>query len=562
MKTPISLRTLKQALLEHTAHTTNTSVDILRENGFTITLNEQENGRGDLAMNAALVLARHLKKPGQVIAQELISALKKAVTTNEALAYILRTEVAGPGFINITLHPSFWGHISTALAADAHTFFAKEHTTQPTSYLIEFVSANPTGPLHLGHGRNAIIGDILRRVLSFAGHRVSTEFYVNDTGAQMQKLGQSLYLRCKEALGQAITFPADGYHGTYLQELATRCIAEYTDAILTKDKSFFIGYAHDALLTQQKKDLEAYGVSFDRWFSEKHLHENGAIPTILKRLQTSGMLYEQNGALWFAATKFGDDKDRVVRKQDGTLTYIAADIAYHANKFERGAHILIDILGQDHHGYVQRLKGTMKALGYPEDQLHIILYQLVSIKKGSIPVKMSKRAGVFTSMRKIVDTIGSDAARFFFLHKKAEAHLELDIEMALKKNQENPVYYLQYAYVRTVSILAKAREKKITLPPLETYKHFVFTSSEKGLLKKALGFSTVVQVIESHYATHLLAQYALDLAQTFHAFYTNNKVLNADDMNTTQRRLGLVTVTHHVLGLTHDLLGLTKRESM
>lgn len=559
-----SLQAITAAFFDLVAHTYNLDPTTIADSGITLQLLDASQAQhGDLATNAAMMLARQLKQNPRLIADTLVQRLASAQSDDQSpLSLIQQAAVAGPGFINITLTPSAWAHFAEQLATNAAAFVQREHATPTHSYLLEFVSANPTGPLHLGHGRNAIIGDVLKRVLTFCGHQVATEFYINDAGSQMAKLGTSLKIRCQQAVGQEVALPEDGYHGDYMVDLARECIATHGETIVDSDVAFFTSFAQERMLATQQKDLADYGVTFDAWFSEKTLHESGAIDNALATLTERGYLYEEDNALWFKATEFGDDKDRVIRKKDGDLTYIAADIAYHINKFERGAQTLINILGQDHHGYVQRLKGTMSALGYNADDLAVILYQLVSIKKGSMPVRMSKRAGTFTSLRDVIDIVGVDAARFFFLHKKAEAHLELDIEVALKKSQDNPVFYLQYAYVRTKSLQAKATEAGIKEIDQVDFDGFIFTPEECNVLRKALGLNQTLRSIESSFATHQMAQYALDMAQAFHSFYTNNKIVDADDMKTSQRRLALVRVVQEVLGLTHELLGLRKQERM
>lgn len=562
--TTYSLHGLRTALFALIADTFSLDNATLANSGITLQLLEAAQAEhGDLATNAAMVLARHVRKAPRMVAEELCAATEsKKSDSSSPLHAIASLEVAGPGFINITLTDAAWASLAAQLATDAQAFIQSEHVTPASSYLLEFVSANPTGPLHLGHGRIGIIGDVLKRVLNFCGHNVHAEFYINDAGVQMGKMGTSLKIRCQQAVGQDVAIPEDGYHGTYLVDIAAHCIEKFGKDVVNNDPSFFSDYAYELILAQQRTDLADFGITFDSWFSEQSLHDSGAITAALDKLQERGFLYENDGALWFKATEFGDDKDRVIRKQDGSLTYIAADIAYHANKFDRGFATLVNVLGQDHHGYIQRLKGTMSALGYEADNIAALLCQLVSIKKGSIPVRMSKRAGTFTSLRDVIDIVGVDAARFFFLHKKMESHLELDIEVALKQSQENPVFYLQYAYVRTNSLLEKAANAGITAPNTADFVSFSFDAAEQSVLRKALGFNQTLSSIEKTHATHLVAQYGLELAQVFHSFYTNNKIILPDDVATSQRRLGLVKVVQQTLDVVHDLLGLTKRERM
>jgi len=592
----ITLNQLSHAIISCIATKLSLTPREILEAGTTVTLlDASSHHTGDLTTNAAMTLARLLKKPPRMLAELITAALTEHSSQSPLLTYLDTITIAGPGFINITVTPTFWAAIARTLQTDAKAYFQAEATQnsaanaidfsqsnpafplhigrapyapsitdlpslpqQTPSYLIEFVSANPTGPLHLGHGRNAIIGSVLERVLTFAGNTVHTEFYINDAGVQMNKLGASLKARCLHNLGHAAEIPEEGYHGEYLITLAEECIANNGSSVIENEISFFTDYAQTKLIEQQKQELAAYGVTFNRWFSERTLHANGSITTALEELERKGFLYTKDGALWFKSTEFGDDKDRVIRKQDGTLTYIAPDIAYHVDKLSRGFQTLINIVGQDHHGYILRLKGTLAALGYDPARLDVILYQLVSLKQGDTPIKMSKRSGTFIGLQEVVDTVGVDAARFFFLHKKADSHLELDIDVALKQTQENPVFYLQYAYVRTLSIAHKAAEAGLATHTSTT----PFTAEEIVVLKKLLGLSTALSAVTSLYATHTLAQYALDLAQTFHTFYTNHKVIDLAQPETSSRRLMIVHAVNKVLALTLDLLGLSKPESM
>lgn len=561
-----TLKQINAALLDLIAHTYNLDPTTIASSGITVTLLDATQAHlGDLTTNAAMVLARQVRQAPRVIAQTLSTRiLEFAKTDSSPLHAIAAADIAGPGFINLKLTPATWSNLLKELTFNTAAYFQNEQNEQKNSYLLEFVSANPTGPLHLGHGRNAILGDVLRRVLDFCGHEVATEFYVNDAGSQMVKLGTSLHIRCQQALGQDILFPEDGYHGQYVIEMAHQCINEHGESVIRNDISFFTDYAHDKMLAEQKKDLADYRVEIGNWFSEKSLHKSGAIQAALDRLQENGFLFEDGGALWFKSTAFGDDKDRVIRKKDGELTYIAADIAYHAHKFDRDPKsFLVDIFGQDHHGYVNRLKGTLCALGYDADtRLIVLLQQLVSLKKDNLPVRMSKRAGTFIGLRDVLDTVGVDAARFFFLHKKAESHLELDVEVAMKQSQENPLFYLQYAYVRTVSLQAKALTAGITQLDSDEYAGLTFDEAERALITQAMNLTSTLNTIVHTQATHLLATYALDFAKAFHGFYTNHKIIDPAAATTSQRRLVLVTMVQRVLGLVHDLLGLTKREKM
>jgi len=541
------------------------SLDISTSSKIDITLNaDKKNTFGDLCCNAALIIAPLQKSNPRAIADQL----KEKISQSEKLStFVEKIDVAGPGFLNITLTPASWEAVAMELIEHKETFFKPE--IDPKKYLIEFVSANPTGPLHLGHGRNGIIGDALARVLSFVGHDVTKEFYINDAGKQMITLGQSLKARCNQVLGNKADIPVGGYAGEYLVDLAGQCIAQHGKSVIENDDGFFTAYASQALLALIKDDLKSYNIEFDEWFSEKSLHDDGSIEKALKLLEDKNLSYEQDGALWFKATEFGDDKDRVMRKADGTLTYIAADIAYHKNKFDRGFDHLIDIMGQDHHGYVKRLKATMDAIGYDSDKLDVILYQLVSIKKGAEALKMSKRAGNFTTLNEIIKAVGCDVARFFYLNRKAESHLEFDLDAALKKTEENPAFYVQYAYVRTKSVFEKASENKNiaafieVIQPREIKKYAsLWTTNDKAMIKKILSLTSILKSIEHTHQTHLMAYYTFELAQSFHNYYANNRILNPDDEALTKQRILVVMLMRQTLGFCLDLLGISKPEKM
>ncbi len=523
---------------------------------------------GDISCNAAMILAKQLGQNPRMVATTLQQSLQEA----DSEGLITAMAIAGPGFLNISLSPKAWQTLWQELYQQQAAFFvSKPHT--PAKFLLEFVSANPTGPLHLGHGRGGIIGDTLAKVLTFQGHTVLKEFYINDAGNQVKLLGLSLKARCLQQLGHVATVPEDGYAGEYLIDLAADCVAQHGPDVAGKDDMFFQLYAKEQLLGQIKATLTTYGITFDNWFSEKTLHDNGAIDEVLTLLQEKGLAYELDGALWFKSTAFGDDKDRVIKKSTGELTYIAADIAYHKNKFDRGYTTLIDILGHDHHGYVRRLKATMEALGYRQDQLDVVLYQLVNIKENDVAVKMSKRAGTFTKLSDVIEAVGTDVARFFYLNRKADVTLDFDLAAALKKTDENPVYYIQYAYVRLVSLMQKAAQEGLgdtvnalrsrTLDAAWFNGHGALLSEhEIALLKKIVMLQDVLQTIATSYQTHLLSYYALELAQQLHNYYTHNKVLDKEHTKTTAMRLAMVFLVHQTLGLCLDLLGLTKPEKM
>lgn len=550
------------------------SVDATQCSLVTLHLNLGDDAQfGDLSCNTAMMLARVLGKNPRQLAETFKAHLLSG--TNDTIKSCVKdVQIAGPGFVNITLSDHTWSLVARELFSEKDEYFRSVSVADKRRYLIEFVSANPTGPLHLGAGRNGIIGDILARVLKFIGHDVLKEYYINDAGNQMKILGDTLKARCCQQLGIDESIPEEGYAGQYMIDLAQECVSEFGDELISRDSSFFSHYAKEHMLQLIKKDLQDYDITFDNWFSEKTLHEDGSINRALELLQEKGLAYESEGALWFKSTKFGDDKDRVVRKTTGELTYIAADIAYHKSKYDRGYDHLIDILGQDHHGYVKRLKGTMQAMGYAGDQLDVILYQLVSIKENDIAVKMSKRAGTFTTLREVIDTVGADVARFFYVNRKAEAHLEFDLAVAMKKTDENPVFYIQYAYVRTYSIFAKALQD----PALQDIAQRLMDDSldaaafeklnegllsgEIAVIKKIASLSDVLQSIATTNQTHLIAYYAWELAHTFHNYYANNRILDPTDAQRSSLRLGVVKLVRQTLALTLDLLGVSKPEKM
>ncbi|MFI5333510.1 MAG: arginine--tRNA ligase, partial [Candidatus Babeliales bacterium] len=474
--------------------------------------------------------------------------------------YIERIEIAGPGFLNFFLTKHAYTELVHALTTDKAAFFKLDPGTHTQNYNIEFVSANPTGPVHLGHGRGGIIGDVLGNIVLFLGHRVTKEFYINDAGVQVQKLGASLKARCQQQAGIDAQLPEDGYQGEYLVDLARECIQEHSTLVLKESDEFFQEYAKEKLLHAIKKVLHDYGINFDVWFSEKSLHTNGSIERTLHLLQEHGHLFEHEGALWFRSTAFGDDKDRVLRKSSGELTYVAADSAYMQNKANRGFTQLIMVLGHDHHGYEERLQGLRKALDIAAP-LHIVFYQLVKMKASGQLVRMSKRAGNIVTLSDVIETVGTDVARFFYLNRKADAQLEFDLDLALKRTDENPVYYVQYAYVRTGSIFAKAAQST-ELHDITTNDAQYIGQEEQLLIKKIAALRPLLESIAHTYQTHVLTYYALELAQTFHSYYAKNKVIDLDNLNQSRGRLLMVQLTRNTLGMTFDLLGISKPEKM
>jgi len=518
---------------------------------FTLNVDETRQQFGDISTNAAMLLAKELNRAPRDIAQE--------IATNFSHKHIQKLEPAGPGFLNIFLSINALQILTKELVSQHADFFKTDGKKEKIN--IEFVSANPTGPLHFGHGRGGIIGDVLGNVLKFLGNQVTEEFYINDAGAQIAKLGNSLKIRCEQLAGKDAQLPEDAYHGEYLVELAQECINEHGTDVINKPESFFAAYGKEHLLARIKHTLARFGIVFDTYFSEKTLHEQGLITQALELLNKRGYLYEQDGALWFKSTEFGDDKDRVVRKASGELTYVAADIAYLKNKIDRGFNRLIMILGHDHHSYVTRLHAVQQALGYGNYRFDIILYQLVKIKESGQQMRMSKRTGRMVTLDDVVETVGTDVARFFYLNRKSDAQLEFDIDLALKKTEENPVYYVQYAYVRTKSILSKAMEYTALEHISEADRAHIGT--EEGLLiKKIVSLKELLATIAEQYNTHALTYFAIELATLFHKYYSKNRVIDPEQVSTSRARLLLVRQVRDTFELILDLLELSKPDRM
>ena len=417
----------------------------------------------------------------------------------------------------------------------------------------------------MGHGRGGILGDVLGNILKFLGHHVTKEFYINDAGAQIQKLGNSFKIRCQQALGIEAEMPEDGYQGEYLVELAHDALKhirhDIEQALKHHDDDFFAIYAKDYLLGKLKETLSNYGIHYDVWFSEKVLHVDGAVEAALKFLEKKNYTYLEEGALWFKSTAFGDDKDRVLKRGNGEVTYVAADVAYLQNKIARGNQKIIMVLGQDHHSYVQRMKSVMEALGHNPADIDIILYQLVTLKEDGQELRMSKRKGRIVSLEDVTETVGADVARFFYLNRKADAHLSFDIGLALKKTEENPVYYIQYAYVRINSVLAKAYEHT-ALCDITAIDIIELDHEEKVLLKKICNLKTLLKNMSHNYQVHLLTYYVLELAHLFHSYYGSHKVIDLENIRISRNRLALLITLQRTLQLCMELLGISCPEKM
>lgn len=541
---------LQQAFYQFLEKNLQIPVEIIATSQFEINTDPEKQQFGDINSNIAMICAQKLKKNPRALAQEIIQ--------NFTHPFIEKIEVAGPGFLNFFLTSVWFTTIATEIQKEKTDFF-KSTIAKQEKINIEFVSANPTGPMHVGHGRNGILGDVLANVLTFLNHDVTKEFYINDAGAQITKLGNSFKIRCLQARGISVDLPEDAYHGEYLVELAATCNQEFGVNLESESDQFFQNYAKEKMLQELQITLENYGIIFDIWFSEKTLHDQGKIEQALQRLIKTGHTFEHDGALWFRSTSFGDDKDRVLKKANGELTYIAADVAYLIDKLDRGFEKLIFVLGHDHHSYKIRLESIMQALGYDHKNLTVILYQLVHVLKDGQPVKMSKRSGNMVTLKEVTEEVGKNTARFFFLNRKADAELQFDIDIALKQSNENPVFYIQYAFVRTLSIQKKAAE--LGLSTAATFNSNC-SAIEKLIIKKMCSLKLLIANIAHHHQIHLLAYYSYELASLFHQYYNQQRVLDSENPSATSHRLYLVETIQQTFKTTLFLMGVTPMEKM
>ena len=514
---------------------------------------------GDFSTNVAMALARSERKNPKVIAESVTRYIKNGSN------YLSQVEIAGPGFINLKMSNEFFLE-RLKNAVKQGDGFGQTDVGQGTKVLIEFVSANPTGPLHVGHGRGAAVGDALARILKKSGYDLSTEYYINDVGNQMNFLGRSTWLRYRELLGEAIEFPDDHYRGEYIKNIANEIVEQKGDEFLSKPEEeclpFFRKFAKDNILKGIEKDLAEFRVNFDNWFSEQSLYEDNSVERAIEWLKGKGHIYEKDGAVWLKSSAFNDDKDRVIVKQTGEKTYFCSDIAYHQNKISRGFKRLINLMGADHHGYVPRMEAVLEAMGYDKKTFKILLIQFVSLLRAGEKVSMSTRAGEFETLADVVSEVGVDVARYYFLMRSSDTHLDFDLELAKKETPENPVFYIQYAHARICSIFRTAEEKgvvwnrsnEVNLAPLVEEEEF-------GIIRAVLAFPEVVEKSARAMEVHRIPHFLLDMVSRFHGYYSRHRVIS-DDKALTLARLFLLDSIRITIRNGFELMGILAPEKM
>jgi arginyl-tRNA synthetase len=587
---PTDLKSICIALLEQAL------TAVAPESGVSVQLERpKQRSHGDFACNLAMQLAKPLGRPPREIAAQLIAALPQSGQIDKA-------EIAGPGFINLTVSRAARRAIVGLVRSQGRCYGTRVRGDRQRVQ-VEFVSANPTGPLHVGHGRGAAYGASLANVLSAVGFEVSREYYVNDAGRQMDILALSTWLRYLEQAGQVVAFPPNGYQGDYVRDMATALSAAHGDRLVRSAAEVIAGtpgmpeasrddaaakaqrethldalidaarrllgddyrvvhqHALDTQLADGRDDLDGFGVTFDCWFSEKSLFDSGAVARAVERLDAAGHLYRENGALWFRSTAFGDEKDRVVQRENGAFTYFASDIAYHLNKFERGFDRVIDVWGADHHGYIPRVTGALRASGAPADRLTVALVQFAVLYRNGEKVAMSTRSGQFVTLRELRSEVGNDAARFFYVLRKSDQHLDFDLDLAKSRSNENPVYYVQYAHARICSVFEQWTSGNgmsaldgIDLSPLDG-------EHEMALIDRLAAWPETLEQSASELSVHGIAFYLKDLASDFHSFYNAEKVL-VDDAPTRLARLALLDAVRSVLAGALALLGVSAPSRM
>ncbi|KUP04958.1 arginine--tRNA ligase [Bacillus coahuilensis m2-6] len=542
---------IKQAVIKAGLATEEQIPDVILET-------PKEKAHGDYSTNMAMQLARVAKKAPRMIAEELTANFDRTKASIEKI------EIAGPGFINFYMDNSYLTDL-IPVVLKAGEAYGESDAGEGQKINVEFVSANPTGDLHLGHARGAAVGDSLCNILDKAGFAVTREYYINDAGNQIHNLAMSVEARYFQALGQEKPMPEDGYHGADIIGIAKQLVDEFGDKYVEVDEKerydFFRSYGLKYELEKLKKDLEMFRVPFNVWYSETSLYENGKIDEALDVLKENGHVYEEEGATWFRSTTFGDDKDRVLIKNDGSYTYLTPDISYHEDKLKRGHDILINIWGADHHGYIPRMRAAIEALGYSPETLEVEIIQMVQLYKNGEKMKMSKRTGKAVTMRDLVDEVGLDATRYFFAMRSADSHMDFDLDLAVSQSNENPVYYAQYAHARICSILRQADEQGVTFNESANIS-LIKEEKEIDLLKKVGEFTGVVADSAKKRSPHRVVTYINELASAFHSFYNAAKVLDDSNRELSEARLLLVRSVQITLQNALKLIGVSSPEKM
>ena len=514
---------------------------------------------GDFSTNISMVMASIQKMPPRKIAEAIIKNI------NDPDGMLDKTEIAGPGFINFFLNKHSW-HPVLQKIHEQDALYGASDIGKGKKIQVEFVSANPTGPLHVGHGRGAAVGDSVANILLFCGYNVEKEYYINDSGRQINTLGRSVFLRYKELFEADVQFPEDCYQGDYVRDLAGKVRDDNGDKLLSQGEEDAIKYcarfAADNILSEIKKDLESFGVVFDNWYSEQSLFDSGKVDRVINDFRKQNIIFEDDGALWFRTKDFGDEKNRVVVRSNGLTTYFASDIAYHQDKFDRGFERIIDVWGADHHGYIPRVSAAIEASGHNRDKFNVILIQLVNLLREGEPVAMSTRSGEFVTLRDVINEVGSDAARFIFLTRHYESALDFDLELAKKKTNDNPVYYVQYVHARISSIVRKAQERGISeIVWNDAAISGLNEPEEIQLIKIMARYPEIVRCSAEYMEPHRITYYLMNLASAFHAYYNKHRVLT-DEAELTIGRLYLVIAVKKIIRNGLSLLGVSAPEKM
>lgn len=518
----------------------------------------KEKSHGDFASNAAMKLASVAKKAPRAIAEDIVNHL------NTDKASVKKIEIAGPGFINFFMDNRYLIDVIPEVLNQGADY-GRSDVGKQKKVQVEFVSANPTGNLHLGHARGAAVGDSLCNILDFAGYDVTREYYINDAGNQIVNLARSVESRYFEALGMDMEMPEGGYQGADVRQFGEELASEQGDRFVHVEEEerleFFREYGLKREVEKLKQDLEQFRVRFDVWYSETSLYTNGNVEETLQYLHDQGETYEEDGAVWFRSSRYGDDKDRVLVKNDGTYTYLLPDISYHRNKFGRGFEKVINIWGADHHGYIPRMEAAVQALGYDKEQLETQIIQMVNLFENGERVKMSKRTGKAVTLKDLMEEVGIDATRYFFAMRSPDTHMDFDLSLAKSQSNENPVYYVQYAHARLCSIFRQAEERGITFDPQADLKP-IHSEKELDVLKKIGEFPEEVAIAADKYAPHRMTTYLHELASAFHSFYNADRVMDAEDEPKTQARLVLAKAVQTTVQNGLDLIGVNAPETM